>query len=208
MLGLRTGVCPPGLLAGCLPGGTFGHDWLGRMGGPDVSGPARGEAAPRGSSGNRRAAAYAAKAICFGLRNLLDPAFQFEERAILGYHSISDSADPAAVGPKAFEDHLHYLAGRGHTVVTLATLVDWKRGKARLARKAVALTFDDGYQDFLTAALPILERHNTPVALFALGDPETVRMMPGHHDRLSVQRAGSWHRSSLGDARLSLRHPS
>jgi len=42
-----------------------------------------------------------------------------------------------------------------------------------LPQKAVALTFDDGYADFKTAALPILEEQGIPATLFVVGDGTT-----------------------------------
>ncbi len=47
--------------------------------------------------------------------------------------------------------------------------------KSRPKRRVVALTFDDGYRDNLTLALPILRKHNVPAAIYVTsGAPDRV----------------------------------
>jgi len=84
---------------------------------------------------------------------------------VLMYHKV-DAVIPArdAVGrdltiePAAFEAQLRYL--REHHVATL-TAIDLARALAagRRPRNAVVLTFDDGYDDAATTALPLLEKY-------------------------------------------------
>ena len=76
--------------------------------------------------------------------------------SILRYHAIcSPDAGYASrdicVSPEAFERHVAYLAER-YTVVSLPEAVNALRGKGRVGPNAVAITFDDGYQDNLEAA--------------------------------------------------------
>lgn len=92
------------------------------------------------------------------------------EVAIFCYHSISDAAVPTAIRAHEFERQLAYLRRCGYTFISLDQLLDWREGKGALPRKAIALTFDDGYADFETVALPLLERAGAPVALFVMGD--------------------------------------
>jgi peptidoglycan/xylan/chitin deacetylase (PgdA/CDA1 family) len=80
---------------------------------------------------------------------------------ILMYHSISASTelDPhrIRVHPDRLDRHLRLLRRlglRGVSQTELVRAVD--RGEAA---GLVGLTFDDGFADFLTTAVPILERH-------------------------------------------------
>lgn len=88
---------------------------------------------------------------------------------ILMYHSITADAplDPYAVSRKQLEDHINCLMGEGFQFIPLADYIHGRRivssqGKA----KQVILTFDDGYQDFLTNALPVLLRYQLAASVF------------------------------------------
>ena len=86
---------------------------------------------------------------------------------ILGYHRIADCKDdPFAlcVQPKHFDQHLAVL--RQYTKpLSFQNLVD-DIGKEEVRSGAVVITFDDGYQDNLTNALPLLSNHQIPAMFF------------------------------------------
>ena len=80
---------------------------------------------------------------------------------MLMYHSISPvlAADPHSlrVHPDTFDRHLRHLRRRGLRGVSMAEwLAAGRRGEAS---RLVALTFDDGYRDFIEYAMPIMARH-------------------------------------------------
>lgn len=84
---------------------------------------------------------------------------------ILLYHYIRASTAPRgslgfelSVTPQAFAEQMEVLRASGRTPVTLSQLVDALSGHGRLPPRPVVLTFDDGYGDFATAALPVLVR--------------------------------------------------
>ena len=86
---------------------------------------------------------------------------------ILMYHRISDPPiDPwgLAVSPLHFEEQLHILR-RTRQPFALAEFVDRLLSGA-LPSNAVALTFDDGYVDNLTAGKELLARTNIPATVF------------------------------------------
>lgn len=98
---------------------------------------------------------------------------------ILTYHSIGYRAHEMNVTPEDFAEQMAWLAA--HTpVIPLA--------EAANGGKGVAITFDDGYRDNLTHALPVLERHGFPATVFVVSgclgaalprdpDPETGRIL-------------------------------
>lgn len=89
---------------------------------------------------------------------------------ILMYHRIcQEPCDPWAlcVPAQDFDEQLAVLARR-RAAVDLAAFADESAYTRRGARLAV--TFDDGYLDNLTAALPLLERHEIPATLFVVGN--------------------------------------
>jgi peptidoglycan/xylan/chitin deacetylase (PgdA/CDA1 family) len=89
---------------------------------------------------------------------------------VLMYHEIADAsetASPLAVAPAAFAAQLSYLRSAGFTAITaseLAAALDGDLGK--LPERPIALTFDDGYADFHSRALPALDQHGCTATLF------------------------------------------
>ena len=97
-------------------------------------------------------------------------------RAVLYHHiasKVSSLVDRLAVStaPNLFEAHVRKLA-RDYEIVSLDSVLS-----GRLPRRAMLLTFDDGYRSFVTSALPVLRRLGLPSVLFVTGaclDPYSV----------------------------------
>ena len=118
--------------------------------------------------------------ILLAIRDVLNPLFRFHEVSVLCYHSISDSAVDTAVTRAVFESHLTMLKESGAEFISVEHLADWLDGKAALPRRAVVLTFDDGYYDFLTDALPLLQKYNAPACVFVVGNESEARIKLGN----------------------------
>ncbi|MBL8327333.1 MAG: polysaccharide deacetylase family protein [Rubrivivax sp.] len=102
----------------------------------------------------------------------LDRRFAAHEGFIaLMYHSIPDAArencvDAAgAIPAQLFERQLQQLQARC-TVISLRDALRYLDGEAGLPRRAVVLTFDDGYLDNLEVAAPLLRKYGMPATLF------------------------------------------
>jgi peptidoglycan/xylan/chitin deacetylase (PgdA/CDA1 family) len=91
---------------------------------------------------------------------------------ILMYHSIADdSNDPYSVSVTAFRDQLSWLSTHGFEVVSLSFLLrSMQMGNCKTLRKKVVITFDDGYQDFIVNALPILRAFGATATVFLVTD--------------------------------------
>jgi peptidoglycan/xylan/chitin deacetylase (PgdA/CDA1 family) len=94
---------------------------------------------------------------------------------ILMYHRIAaDGPAPLApyrVAPDRFDRQLAYLRRHGYRSVTVAEwLAALRERDGLIDDRAVLLTFDDAYRDFLTDAWPILRRHGFGATLFVPTD--------------------------------------
>jgi peptidoglycan/xylan/chitin deacetylase (PgdA/CDA1 family) len=93
---------------------------------------------------------------------------------ILMYHRIApDSSSHLAnyrVTPAAFGDQLRYLSDAGYYSLTLDEWYAAREAKRLLPGKPIILTFDDGYQDFIEFAWPLLEQYGFSATIFLVSN--------------------------------------
>src|ERR1700686_2195164 len=94
---------------------------------------------------------------------------------ILYYHYIRINPNPRArVGfglstpPAAFRAQMQYLADHGFHVISLHLAVTAIRNHSGLPSRSVVLTFDDGYADFFSTAVPILQSYGFTATSFVI----------------------------------------
>lgn len=86
---------------------------------------------------------------------------------VLLYHRVADlDHDPQllAVSSRRFDEHMRLLA-RHFEPVSLSQLVSRLHGGG-ISKRTVVVTFDDGYEDNLQIAKPILQKHGIPATVF------------------------------------------
>jgi peptidoglycan/xylan/chitin deacetylase (PgdA/CDA1 family) len=107
-----------------------------------------------------------------------------DEPLILAYHSVSARrGDALAVRLDAFAQQMAWLERSGYRSATLA---DFVSGAARGREPLVVITFDDGYADNFTLAVPVLERHGFVATFFAVTDyVGTQRIFPWDEPKLA-----------------------
>ena len=90
-------------------------------------------------------------------------------KAILNYHRITPDNntgkpnDELAVSAKRFKEQLIFLK-KYYNFVSLNNLLNFKKKN----KPSISLTFDDGYKDNLTNALPILNELNIPATIYII----------------------------------------
>jgi len=85
---------------------------------------------------------------------------------IVSYHGILDTpTNHYAISTASFTQQMQHLAEH-YTPVTVDYLVDLLHTGKPIPPRAVAVTFDDGYQDVSTRAYPILQRFGIPATVF------------------------------------------
>jgi peptidoglycan/xylan/chitin deacetylase (PgdA/CDA1 family) len=94
---------------------------------------------------------------------------------ILYYHYIRINPNPRdrvgfglSVPPAMFRAQMQYLADHGYHVVGLHDAVMAILRHSGLPSRPVVLTFDDGYADFYTAAIPILQSYGFTATDFVI----------------------------------------
>ena len=89
----------------------------------------------------------------------------------LMYHSVSTVGGPLrdlAVPPERLAEQLAALSGAGYRLVGLTEALDLlATGATEKTPKMVAVTFDDGYRDFLTHGVPALQAAGAGATLYA-----------------------------------------
>lgn len=105
-------------------------------------------------------------------------ARRFSGLQVVLYHHVSEEPSPlvdrlrVSTPPAVFEAHVARLA-RDYEVVDLDQVLS-----GNLPRKALLITFDDGYRSVLDVAAPILARHGLPSVFFVSAAHVTPGSLP------------------------------
>jgi peptidoglycan/xylan/chitin deacetylase (PgdA/CDA1 family) len=89
---------------------------------------------------------------------------------ILMYHSISEHASekfrPFTLSPALLGEQLAYLREHGYTPITVSQFIAAQHTHQAMPERPVILTFDDGFADFFSEALPVLQQYHFPATLY------------------------------------------
>jgi len=99
-------------------------------------------------------------------------AVDYQQPRILMYHMIREPISGAKfnslrVSAAMFEKQIRYLHDNDWHFFTLSELM---AAKHKLPEKSIAITFDDGYEDNLTNALPILKKYQAKATIYLVVD--------------------------------------
>lgn len=68
-----------------------------------------------------------------------------------------------------FKVQMRYLSIFGYNVLSMSDVMKCLQGNMQIPSKAVALTFDDGYENFYEYAFPVLQHYAFPATVYAIG---------------------------------------
>lgn len=114
-------------------------------------------------------AAAEAKTACWRLLGLLDQTLEFsglvpdESNAVVMYHSVGEPEYYGNVSSTRFRKTLTYLEDTYE-------IVDLPEVLSAGSEKKIALTFDDGWENFYRHALPVLREFGAPATVFLVPD--------------------------------------
>jgi peptidoglycan/xylan/chitin deacetylase (PgdA/CDA1 family) len=89
--------------------------------------------------------------------------------AVLTYHSLDDSGSVLSTSPRLFATQMRLLQEQQVSVIPLAAVECIWRGDTP-PRRAVAITFDDGFHSVYEHALPVLRQYHFPATVFLVAD--------------------------------------
>lgn len=105
---------------------------------------------------------------------------------ILCYHRITDESSllsPQCVSPEEFNKQVAYYFAN-YDIWPLPKVEKYLEEKVILHLDAIVLTFDDGYIDNFTHALPILKKFNVPATFYIASNP-MIKRIPYWIDEMS-----------------------
>lgn len=136
---------------------------------------------------------------------------------ILMYHSVADKVDPRyrtwSVTVSRFAAHMAMLADNGYSVFGVSTAVSRLRAGLPLPDKYVVLTFDDGLQDFLSGAVPVLDTYGFQATLYVVAgavDRTSDWLTPlgeGERPMLTAEELSELHANGVEIGAHSYTHP-
>ncbi len=106
---------------------------------------------------------------------LVPPATTIVHVPIIMYHYVEHVKDKndtirqkLDTLPETLDLELKTLQANGYTFLTMSEVNEAVQNKKPLPTKSVVLTFDDGYKDFYTDALPILEKYQAKATAYII----------------------------------------
>lgn len=88
-----------------------------------------------------------------------------DKAVILMYHRVTNNEPEIGVTKGNFYKQMKYIRKKMNPV-PIINIVQWIREGNSIPQKAVAITFDDGYEDNYTNAYPILKSLSIPATIF------------------------------------------
>lgn len=89
---------------------------------------------------------------------------------VIMYHSVCEkSPTDYVVTPQQLNSDLEWLRNNGFESVSAQQLINYTRGSDPLPKKPVLITFDDGFYNNLSIALPLLEKYNMKAVISIVG---------------------------------------
>ena len=126
---------------------------------------------------------------------------------IVMYHNVRNQGNEQlgdyVITEEQMEKDLAFLKEKGYNAVVGQDLVDYVQGLKELPEKPVFLTFDDGYESFITTVYPLLQKYQMKATINIIGEYTDLysQSVPKHLDyaHLNWAEVKELHGSSLAE---------
>lgn len=132
---------------------------------------------------------------------------QFKRRVkknipILMYHQIVEpgfeSPHKIYVTERRFDEHMAYLKSAGFQALTFQDILEHKKDPHRpFPKRPVIISFDDGYENNYTKALPILKKHDMKAVFYLLSRPHSYNFWDADSNAPQLKLMSSDQRQTL-----------
>jgi peptidoglycan/xylan/chitin deacetylase (PgdA/CDA1 family)/glycosyltransferase involved in cell wall biosynthesis len=163
---------------------------------------------------------YDAKTVVAKIQRIYERAYARAHSSgsipVLMYHRVlenppADSSHGIWVSAKQFAYQLASLQRRGFETITFRDYDRFVRGEARLPRRPIILTFDDGYVDNYTIVFPLLRNFGFRAVIFAVADKDRRTNFWDQDEQpaplMSVSQLQELHRSGIEIGSHTVTHP-
>jgi peptidoglycan/xylan/chitin deacetylase (PgdA/CDA1 family) len=106
-----------------------------------------------------------------------------------------------SMAPDLFDAQMAWLHEQGYTTMRMDAAARCIRGEQPCPAKAVALTFDDGYADAFTDALPVLQRYGFTATFYIISG------FVGHPGYMSWEQIGALRDAGMEIGAHTVNHP-
>lgn len=86
---------------------------------------------------------------------------------VLTYHTIRPNGQ---ITPAMFEKHLQWLKAEGYSTINSKELLQHLTNKQEIKKRAVQITFDDGWLDNWIYVFPLLKKYEVHATIFIISD--------------------------------------
>lgn len=105
---------------------------------------------------------------------------------VIYYHRIDKEDHRSCVTPQAFAEQMAFLRAEAWKPLSLETVAQHLEEGTPFPERAIAITFDDGFKDNFTEALPVLQREAIPATVFLTTDFIGKDELPVLRDRSGI----------------------
>jgi glycosyltransferase involved in cell wall biosynthesis/peptidoglycan/xylan/chitin deacetylase (PgdA/CDA1 family) len=135
---------------------------------------------------------------------------------VLMYHALGSPGEPASpyiLPAQRFASQMKWIKRLGYRPISLMDFLACQRDRRLIPQRSVVITFDDGYLDNHTYAIPVLREHKIPATVFlvtgyiGLANEWDEKTLLTHRPLMPWQQVMEWMANGLQIGSHTCTHP-